>query len=270
MKAFINQHEITYQIEGPTGQPEERVLLASATDLSANTQWGAAGFVVAPFLPAEQQIQLCSGLEERVRQALRQTGLTVDPAAAMSRYHHYIADDQARHLAVVRQTKELPQVSLPVPPAWLEARVSALCGRPVQALNPFDNQRVFHLRIVRPHRTDNNPLHRDVWLPDYADCINIYVPVTGSTAQSSLCLVPGSHWWPENRTERTEKGAVYNGVQYTVPAVTGATQALELLRPNPSALEALIFSPYLLHGGAVNLNEDATRISLEMRFWPVP
>ncbi len=25
----------------------------------------------------------------------------------------------------------------------------------------------YNLRLVRPGRSDNNPLHRDVWLPDY-------------------------------------------------------------------------------------------------------
>jgi ectoine hydroxylase-related dioxygenase (phytanoyl-CoA dioxygenase family) len=52
-----------------------------------------------------------------------------------------------------------------------------------------------------------------------------------------------------------------------VPAVKNSETPLELIRPNPSASEVLVFSPYLLHGGAVNLNADATRLSLEMRFW---
>jgi ectoine hydroxylase-related dioxygenase (phytanoyl-CoA dioxygenase family) len=31
----------------------------------------------------------------------------------------------------------------------------------------------------------------------------------------------------------------------------------------------MIFSPYLVHGAGINEEEDLTRISLEMRFWPV-
>ena len=40
-----------------------------------------------------------------------------------------------------------------------------------------------------------------------------------------------------------------------------------MTRPDPNPDEVLVFSPYLIHGGAVNLNEDMTRVSLEMRLW---
>lgn len=267
MKATINHHEVTYQIEGETGPADERVLLATSVDLTANTAWAGAGYTVAPFLTSQQQTQLRDGLAELVREALRQAGRTVDSTVPMTDYHRLVGDDQALHLAVVDQLREIQQPRLPVPVAVLEARVGELCGRPVEAYNTFEMLRVFHLRIVRPGRSDNNPLHRDVWLPDYDDCLNIYVPVCGSTADSSLTLIPGSHWWPESRSERTSGGAVYNGTAYTVPGVKSLAGPAPIIRPNPGPDEVLVFSPYLLHGGAVNLNPDATRISLEMRFW---
>ncbi|RPD49542.1 hypothetical protein DNI29_01715 [Hymenobacter sediminis] len=108
-----------------------------------------------------------------------------------------------------------------------------------------------------------------MWLDRLRDGINIYFPVAGSTPDSSLTLVPGSHWWPEDRTERTAGGATYNGTAYSVPALKGSNEPLELVRPNPGPEQVLLFSPYLLHGGALNLNSAATRISLEMRFWAV-
>ncbi|WP_054414850.1 phytanoyl-CoA dioxygenase family protein [Hymenobacter sp. DG25A] len=267
MKAQINQREVEYRIEGETGPQQAQVLLADAVDLTAGTAWAAQGYTVAPFLSVDEQRQLQQGLEALVREALSNAGRPVAPDFPVNQYHQIVGDDRDLHLAVIHQTKEYRQERLPVPSALLEARVSELCGRPVRALNPWDGERFFHLRIVRPNRADNNPLHRDVWLPDYRDCLNIYVPVTGSTPDSSLTLVPGSHWWPENRTERTRGGAVYNGVAFTVPAVTAAAEPLEIIRPNPGPDEVLVFSPYLLHGGAVNLNPDETRISLEMRFW---
>jgi hypothetical protein len=269
MKASINAREVTYQIEGESGQADDQVLLATSIDLTSGTSWAASGYTVAEFLPAPQQQQLQAGLEALVREALSVAGVPVAADFPIRDYHKLIGDDQQRHLAVVNLTKEYSIDRLPLPAALLEARVSELCGRQVQAYNPFDQMRLFHLRLVRPGRSDNNPLHRDVWLPDYDDCLNIYVPVTGSTADSSLSLVPGSHWWPENRVERTQHGAVYNGVTYTVPAVKNADELLQLIRPNPGPTEALIFSPYLLHGWALNLNPDATRLSLEMRFWAV-
>lgn len=267
MKARLNQHDVTYHIEGAENTPDHRVLLASALDLTAGTPWGADGYTVTPGLPAPWQTQLRAGLAELLRTFLRAAGVPVAPDFDVSRYHRAIADDAARHLAVVQHIREIRQELLPIPVTHLEARVSDLVGRPVRALNPWDNERFFHLRVIRPHRPDNNPLHRDVWLPDYDDCINIYLPIAGSTPDSAMPLIPGSHHWPESRTGRTAEGATYNGVRFTVPALTAAPGPLDIVRPDPTPDQLLIFSPYLLHGGAVNLTPDTTRVSLEMRFW---
>ena len=42
---------------------------------------------------------------------------------------------------------------------------------------------------------------------------------------------------------------------------------MDMVRPPVEENQVLVFSPYLVHGGAVNLNADVTRISLEVRFW---
>jgi len=57
-----------------------------------------------------------------------------------------------------------------------------------------------------------------------------------------------------------------NGASYTIPAVVGAKRPLDVVRPNPTSDQVLVFSPYLIHGGAVNFDEAQTRISVEMRF----
>lgn len=269
MKVRLNQHEVEYRIEGTAAPGSAEVLLASDTDLTAGTPWAGAGYVVAPLLTPADNAVLRQGLAELVRAALRAEGLDVAADWPVTAYHRLVSDDADRHLGVVNRTKSYPLAALPLPVAQLEARVSALCGRAVSVFNPATGLRQFHLRLVRPGRSDNNPLHRDAWLDRLRNGVNIYFPVAGSTADSSLALAPGSHWWPENRVTRTEDGAVYNGARYSVPAVVDAPDTLQLLRPNPGPDEVLLFSPYLLHGGAVNLNEDDTRISLEMRFWAV-
>jgi len=52
-----------------------------------------------------------------------------------------------------------------------------------------------------------------------------------------------------------------------VPAVTSINESFEIIRPDPKDNEVLVFSPYLIHGGSVNLNTDQTRISIELRLW---
>jgi ectoine hydroxylase-related dioxygenase (phytanoyl-CoA dioxygenase family) len=89
----------------------------------------------------------------------------------------------------------------------------------------------------------------------------------GSNENSSLVVIPGSHYWPESKVERTISGATINTIKYNVPAVTKIEGEPEYLRPDPQENEVLIFSPYLIHGGAANLNEDSTRISIEVRLW---
>lgn len=269
MKAHIQHQPVEYQIEGDTQPAEARVLLASDQDLTAGQPWSAAGYTVASFLNSQENAALRAGLAEKVRVALRAAGVEVAADWPVEHYHQIVGDNQGMHLAVVNQTKEYPLEALPVPVQLVEQRVGELCGRAVRVHNPHNGQRAFHLRLARPGRTDNNPLHRDVWLDRLRDGLNIYFPVAGSTPDSSLTLVPGSHWWPEDRTERTAGGATYNGTSYSVPALKGSLEPLKLLRPNPGPEQVLLFSPYLLHGGALNLNSDATRISLEMRFWAV-
>jgi ectoine hydroxylase-related dioxygenase (phytanoyl-CoA dioxygenase family) len=110
-------------------------------------------------------------------------------------------------------------------------------------------------------------LHRDVWLEDYESCINLYIPIAGSNALSSLILLPESHYWPESRIERTMSGAHINGIKFNVPAVTAIDGDFTIERPDPQENEMLLFSPYLIHGGAINLNTNKTRISIELRLW---
>ena len=264
----LNGQRVAYQVEGAAkSTADAQVLLAQATDLTARAAWAEAGYAVVPGLPAPIQQMLQAGLAELLREALRAAGCFVAPDFDITHYHHAVGDDPARHLAVIAQTKSYDLSRLPIAPALLEGLVSAACGQPVRAHNPHAREAVFHLRIVRPNRADQNPLHRDAWLPRYHDALNIYLPVAGSTARSSLTLVPGSHHWPENTVERTEGGAIYHGVLYTVPGVLRPVRPLQIIRPNPGPDEILVFSPYLLHGAAANLNDDATRISLEMRFW---
>ncbi len=264
----LNGQAVPYRVEGASGAPNDnQVLLAADHDLTALAPWAAAGYAVLPGLPAPYQTALQAGLADLFRAALRTAGIPVAADFDITRYHHVVGDDPARHLAVIAQTKAYEQSRFPIPLEVLEAHLSAACGQPVRAYNHHADERVFHLRVVRPGRADHNPLHRDVWLPEYRDGLNIYLPVAGSTARSSLTLVPGSHHWPENAVERTLGGAIYHGVPYTVPGVLRPARPLDLIRPNPGPDEVLVFSPYLLHGAAANLNEDATRVSLEMRFW---
>ena len=264
---YEHQRAIQFDIRGERAFGKEELPLAGHDDLTQATEWTEKGYHMAPWLSESLYGEFEQGVGTLFRDFLQRAGVIVDDDFDLARYHQYTQDDYARHLAVVEQAKLLATSQFPGGAHEVEQRVSELCQVPVQAVNPHNGERVFHFRIVRPQKNDHNPFHRDVWLEEYHDAINIYVPLAGSNEHSSLTLVPGSHRWSEATVERTRGGAYVNGVQYNVPAVTASQQPLQPIRPNPGRNEVLIFSPYLLHGGAVNLNEDLTRISLEMRFW---
>lgn len=268
MKIFYSPNQpVEYPVEGPRRYGPDEVILASHDDLTQATDWADAGYRVAPFLSADDHSRFISGVHERFRLFFNAVGISLPEDFRLDQYHHFTHFDDPLHLAVVDQAKLLETEDFPLPVSRIEERVSELCGVGVQARNPHNAERVFHFRIIRPQRNDNNPLHRDVWLPEYHDAINIYVPICGSNDLSSLTLVPGSHRWSEAMVERTAQGARVKGVQFNVPAVTDARSPLEVVRPDPKENEILVFSPYLIHGGAMNFNDDRTRVSLEMRFW---
>ncbi len=257
---------IRNDVDGAVISGSNKILLDEAVDLTSGTPWSKTGFVISQFL--EEKIY--SPFEDQAKALLlrlwRESGLSVSDNLQLDQYHH-LASTRETHLAAVAKTKLISIADFPIPIALIENRIGELCKVPLVAKNPFDKLSVFHFRVVRPHSNDNNPLHRDVWLADYANCINLYIPIAGSNERSSLSLIPGSHHWPENKTGRTPEGAVVDGIQFNVPAVTEIKEPHEIVRPNPRRNEVLVFSPYLIHGGAVNLNTDQTRISIELRLW---
>jgi len=127
------------------------------------------------------------------------------------------------------------------------------------------------IRICRPSshsKNDFNPCHRDIYLDFYRNIVNIYLPIVGSNEQSALAIQPGSHLWNERDIVVTRGGAYFpdSNKKYSVDAILQSRIPLNMIRPNPSTDECMIFSPYLIHGCSSNENADITRMSVEIRF----
>jgi hypothetical protein len=266
MEYTVNGIPIGYEAKGERHWGSDEILIENAVDISASTSWRKVGFTIEPLFDNNTYESFSTNVSELLLTLWGEAGLKIPLKFDLTQYHTVIPDFKT-HLAVVEKTKLLSVNRFPIEADILVDRISSLCGAPLIAKNPFDGERVFHLRVIRPNSHDNNPLHRDVWLEDYDDCINLYIPVAGSNERSSLIIVPESHRWPESRIERTGEGAEINGIKFNVPAITAIQGLYAVERPNPGKNEVLIFSPYLIHGGSVNLNNDQTRISIEMRLW---
>ncbi|HEY9006519.1 MAG TPA: phytanoyl-CoA dioxygenase family protein [Ohtaekwangia sp.] len=266
MEYSVGKYHFSYHSQGEKTWGEEKVLLDESIDLTAGTPWHATGFTIEKLFDDALYAQFAKNVYSLLISRWQQAGLPVDYNFTLSRYHT-VAEDFATHLKAVDKTKLLNISEFPVAVHLLEERISEICKTSLITKNPFDQQRVFHFRVIRPSKTDNNPLHRDIWLEDYDNCINLYIPIAGSNELTSLMMIPGSHTWPESKIERTVKGADINGIKYNVPAVTAIKGNFTMLRPSPNLNEVLVFSPYLIHGGSINSSKDDTRISIEIRLW---
>jgi hypothetical protein len=266
MEYCVNKINLKYEVTGPRHWGEDRTLLREGRDLTTATHWHESGFTIEELFDPETYETFSEHAKSLLINCWKNAGLIVDSSFNPDQYHTLTKDFQA-HLNAVEKTKLLQVSDFPVPVQQIEERISEICKVSLVARNPFDGQSIFHFRVIRPMLADNNPLHRDVWLEDYDDCINLYIPLAGSNEYSSLILIPGSHLWPESRIEKTDSGALIGGVKFNVPAVTALQGSYTVERPNPLANQVLVFSPYLIHGGAVNLNTDRTRVSIEMRLW---
>lgn len=255
---------IEFKIEGDVFYGDKKVLLLSDDNLIKNQLWDLNGYSIFPFLDNESYSDLVIGVTKIVRNL---AGIN-DAGFKLENYHHYVSDDV--HLRVASDLKNcFPALTFPISIDKVINRVSEIIQIPTKITpnHVGDGGAVFCLRIVRPRKPDNNPLHRDVWLDRLRNAVNIYAPIAGSNQKSSLGIVPGSHYWMESDIERTVQGATVDGINYTVPAVTGSRFDLKIVRPSPKPNEFMIFSPYLIHGGGINQNNSVTRVSLEMRFW---
>jgi hypothetical protein len=147
---------------------------------------------------------------------------------------------------------------------YLETHISTLLNEPVKIFNDD-----IWVRICRPScisQNDFNPCHKDVYLDFYRNTVNIYLPIVGSNEKSSLKIQPGSHKWSESETIVTKGGACIDGKKYSVDAIVASVKPLNMIRPNPTETQLMLFSPYSIHGCSDNDNENITRMSLEIRF----
>lgn len=185
---------------------------------------------------------------------------------SLENYHNVIAEEE--HTAILNSMPYKKDIYPDIKEFsdYLEKTVSEILGESVKIFNDD-----LWFRICRPSNINNNdynPCHRDVYLDFYRNIVNIYLPVAGSNEKSSLTVASGSHKWSESDTMVTSGGAHFKtqNKKYSVDAIVASKMPIEMIRPNPSISQLMLFSPYLIHGCAENNNENMTRISLEVRF----
>jgi hypothetical protein len=184
----------------------------------------------------------------------------------IEQYHNEVDENTHKQILNSMPYKKTDNLELSNFCTYLEEYISEKINEKVKIFNDD-----IWIRICRPNRITNedfNPCHKDIYLDFYRNVINIYLPIVGSNEKSSLLLQEGSHIWNENITSTTSGGAFFEAKnkKYSVDAIVQSKIKINMIRPNPSINEILLFSPYLIHGCSDNNNDNITRMSLEIRF----
>lgn len=264
----IDERPVSCHFEGEVREATSQILIVNDDNLLINTPHDVNGYGVINLFTPAALADLKARLTVMVAGRLRQLGIGIDARFSLEKYHTYVTDQE--HLSFVFSIKDCMDIALfPGDAESIARTVGRSLGEELTFNCPgLDDRAFFCLRIVRPHSiTDANPPHRDAYLDRLRNAVNLYVPLAGSSAASSLSLLPSSHKWAENEITVSQNGSMLNGVVYSVPSVLTTQKPYILTRPNPKEGEVLLFSPYIIHGAGYNYSEDETRMSLEMRLW---
>lgn len=262
-KLSIDRNPFQFTVEGEFDYGANQILFNERGVLQ-NVRWQTEGYSIENILNEQEFKALRNSVHEVLTRVFKREGLGTPPED-LSDYHK-IVDNGELHDMVMSQLRFLRSSDLALDTRALSERVSKILNKEVRMENPKLEEEFILLRISRPDSMDINPLHRDGYLDIWTDSINVWIPIAGCNAKSSLPLIPGSHYWNESTVMRTApRGASIGEQTYHAPGIVSGPEPLQAIRPNPAYGKALLFSPYLVHGAAINQNHDITRLSLELR-----
>lgn len=190
----------------------------------------------------------------------------------LENYHHFIRKE-IDHLNVVKITRDLFPEDFSFSSDILISRIGKLVNLNLTDIDPDTNERThIIIRINRPQSEDFNPPHKDIYegydqqkrLPKM---INVWIPICGVTSLSTIALVPKSHLINENKILRSFIGGKINKKEFRVRNILSWDGEKKLRRIYVPTGSALLFTPHLIHGLALNNQENTTRVSLEYRLY---
>lgn len=265
---LIDGEKFDFEVQGVFFTSKDGILFSKKNSVIENVDWFTDGYTKLNAFSENEFKNLNESITKNILKGLENAGIAVEKDKFnLQDYHHYATNDDI-HFKVINHTRNLRNEDFNLDFSKLEKIFSNHLGVALTSKIKDLGRSHIQIRISRPNSLDINPPHRDGYLDYWKNILNIWVPISGCNDKSSLPLVPGSHLLPENKIIRTEARSAYiNGNVYVVPCILETTDGpFEMIRPNPKPGEALLFTPYLIHGAGINLNPDITRISLELRF----
>jgi len=265
-KIQVESDDVEFELSGEAPQFGKDVTLADReSDVLGAADWYKRGYTVAMLFTPQEKELISSVITDTVRDVLRQQNVGGLDQFTLDKYHHFIKGADDLHQRVIEVTRELRMENIAFDWDSLVQRISRCANHPFKAVNDVLGHSFLIVRINRPQSSDYNPPHKDGYLDVWKRTINVWIPIAGVTANSTLPVVPESHLMPESKIRRTVAGALLNGRAYRVPAVVEWNGDNRMIRPAIGPCEGLLFSPLIIHGCAKNFEPDTTRVALELR-----
>ena len=264
---FLDEIPYQFEVEGDFFWGEEKLLFDAADSVISKVPWSNLGYGVVDAFVGDEFEALRKSIRKNILKAFELNEISCNSDSFQLADYHKVITTNEMHLKVIDITRNLTNDDFDFDIDVLAKRFGEILGYPLTSWVEELQKSHIQIRINRPSSLDINPPHRDGYLSYWEDVINVWIPIEGCNKHTSLPVLPGSHLIPENKILRTEsKGAKINGNTYYVPCVLKTGEGnLKMIRPNPKEGEALLFTPFLIHGAAVN-RSNSTRISIELRF----
>lgn len=264
---FLDGTPYQFEVEGEFFWGEGDLLYTASDSVISKTPWSKLGYGVVPAFDETEFKDLSNSITQNIMKAFDIHGIPYKKDTFTLGDYHKVATNDELHLKVIDITRNLTNADFDFDIEKLVARFGKILGYTLTSWVEELQKSHIQIRINRPSSLDINPPHRDGYLSYWEDVVNIWIPIEGCNENTSLPVLPGSHLIPEKEILRTEsKGAKINGNTYYVPCILKTKQGdLKMIRPNPKQGEALLFSPFLIHGAAVN-RSSSTRVAIELRF----
>jgi len=250
---------------------KNEILSSEKMDICFCQPWYKKGFTIMPLLNEKEHSAIKISAENKVYEIIKSKRGS-SKQFTLENYHHFIRKE-IDHLNVVKITRDLFPEDFSFSSDILISRIGKLVNLNLTDIDPDTNERThIIIRINRPQSEDFNPPHKDIYegydqqkrLPKM---INVWIPICGITSLSTIALVPKSHLINENKILRSFIGGKINKKEFRVRNILSWDGEKKLRRIYVPTGSALLFTPHLIHGLALNNQENTTRVSLEYRLY---
>jgi hypothetical protein len=248
------------------------ILSNSRSDVTYKFDWYSEGFTIKNFIENNEFIEMKLGIENSIKNIISSSlKINVDEFS-LENYHKFITNE-LDHIKVVSQTRDLFTKDFSFDINYLIPKLEKILNISITDYDEVNDYKSHIIvRINRPKSNDFNPPHKDIYehydgegyVPKF---VNFWIPICGVSNNSVLPICPKSHLIPEDKILRTKNGSIVNENNYRVRLIKSWDAKNELIRPIVKYGECLIFSPHLIHGLALNEEENTTRVALEFRLY---